>query len=104
MKRIFKYRLPPVGYSGLAMHDPARFLAVGWQGRQLVMWAEVHDEYPPLVQHMHVVVTGGRPPSEADYIGTATLDEAGEPYVVHVYREWASSANEHSPKWLAAHV
>lgn len=92
MSRIFKYRLPPVGYAGIAMHDPAHLLAVGWQGRQLVLWAEVHTDRPPLVQHIHVVQTGGNPPDEADYIGTATLDDHGEPYVVHVYREYAATA------------
>lgn len=95
-RRIFKYRLPPAGYAGLGAHGNPTWLAVGWQGHQLVLWAEVDESMPVKVHGFEVVMTGYQVPTDehatAEYVGTAQLIEAdGTPYVVHVYR-WIPDA------------
>lgn len=91
MRRIFKYRLPPVGYAGLGVHGPdPKVLAVGWQGEQLVVWMEVDVDEPAQVHHFEVVMTGDAAPvvdgADTVYVGTAQSTWDGAPYVVHVYR------------------
>jgi hypothetical protein len=87
-RRVLKYRLPPVGYAGLATHGDPIPRAVGWQGRQLVAWMEVDTDAPVKIHGFGVVMTGDPVPTQdhatVEYVGTAQLDD-GE-YVVHVYR------------------
>jgi hypothetical protein len=88
MRRIFKYSLPPVGEAALGMHGDPRPLGVGWQGRQLVMWAEVDDDRAARIRAFTVVMTGD-PVPDGEYIGSVQRVDDGQPYVVHVYRQAA---------------
>ena len=89
MQTVFKY---PLRNSGISVHhlpiDP-KFLTVGFQGSQLVLWAEVRPTAPTKEYKFYTALTGGiideQPGCIRRYIGTAQLDDGGSPFVVHVY-------------------
>lgn len=82
--RILKYKVLPWGLSSYTFGSKPRWLAVGTQGHEVVVWAETLEgiEYRAnLVAHM----TGEFVPPTDFYIGTTTIEEEGSRIVVHVY-------------------
>jgi len=91
--RILKFPIPGAREVGLP-YVVARWLGVGWQGDELVVWAEAlqADE---IATHLVVAMTGqpapvSRPGMRSEHVGTAmhpTLN-SGAPFVAHVYQVW----------------
>jgi hypothetical protein len=83
-RRVLKFTVAPT-VTVIATADEPRFLAVGWQGDQLCVWAEatVGDGWrTPMV----AVATGDPVPGpDRVYVGTASTDHFGSPIVMHVY-------------------
>jgi hypothetical protein len=83
MNVILKYPLEP-GPQRVQMPRYARLLHVGEKAGQLVLWAWVHTDEPPLERRIRVHGTGhplGVYPGI--YVGTAIVG----PYVWHVFDE-----------------
>jgi hypothetical protein len=87
--RILKVPLPLAGPGVVRTGIHPRFLAVGFQGEELVAWVEatVGDL---VTTKVFVALTGEHVPLDGFYIGTAQLLRPGlvgltNPYVVHVY-------------------
>lgn len=80
-RRILKFVVRP--YIGTVQTaDEPRFLAVGSQGTDVVVWAEA-TVGEGVINVLDGYMTGQDAPSEAEYIGTATTSDG---IVVHVYR------------------
>lgn len=96
MAKIFKYVIEPEG-TVIGEGQIVVPLTVGWQGEDLVIWAEVEDwvygkmMQPPAGLFVLPVPTGeDRPPSGFSYVGTAqpnsgSPDLFGVGIVMHVY-------------------
>ena len=85
-ERLLKFVVHPFA-SEVVTSDEPRFLSVGWQGDDLVVWAEATVGEGCRTE-LVAVPTGGFRPLAAEYIGTAqhpTLNDGG-PLVMHVYR------------------
>jgi hypothetical protein len=66
--------------------DPPRFLSVGWQNGNLVVWCEATPG-EGVRTTLAAAMTGDNVPEDAEYIGAAqhlTLLD-GDPFVAHVY-------------------
>ncbi len=83
-RRILKFKIPVA--ITFESEDEPRFLAVGWQGEDLVAWAEVTVGVGVRTT-LAVAMTGDDVPADAEYVGTAQHDTmlGGSPFVAHVY-------------------
>lgn len=83
-RRVLKFVVDPYG-SVIVTADAPRFLAVGWQGERLCVWAEA--EAGDGVRTPVVTARTGDPvpPDDGIYIGTASTDAFGSTLVMHVY-------------------
>lgn len=84
-RRILKFRLLPISVTEIETADEPRFLAVGAQGKDIVVWAEA-TVGKGVRTCLVGVMTGQMPPLDGEYIGTATQSSG---IVVHAYwRTW----------------
>lgn len=83
-RRILKFTI--VVATTIETADGPRFLAVDWQGDELVVWAEATPG-EGVRTTLAAAMTGDWVPEDAEYVGTAqhpTLNGGG-PFVAHVY-------------------
>lgn len=83
-RRILKFVLQPET-TIIETADQPRFLAVGWQGEDLCVWAEAAAG-TGVVSLLGAVPTGMAPPDDGEYVGTAQTEAFGPRLVFHVYR------------------
>jgi hypothetical protein len=86
MRTVWKYELDQHNTETLlTVPAGAKFLAVGFQGDCLVVWAEVWDSEgkPSASVVVHVVGTGHEVPERVSYLGTVQVGA----FVFHVYVE-----------------
>jgi hypothetical protein len=87
--RILKVPLPLAGPGVVRTGIHPRFLAVGFQGEELVAWVEA-TAGDLVTTRVFVALTGEYVPAGSVYVGTAQLLRPGlvgltNPYVAHVY-------------------
>lgn len=84
-RRILKVALPAVGPGTVETGSKPRFLAIDWQGYELVAWVEA-ETGDSVVTQVFTALTGNDVPGGV-YVGTAQRWNAEGPFVVHVYRD-----------------
>ena len=86
-RRILKFTVRPFAPNEIQTGDKPHFLAVDWQGDELVVWCEATVGGGYLTRLTAVPTGGDAPDPRWSYVGTAmhpTLLE-GDPLVMHVY-------------------
>ncbi|MCG7629022.1 hypothetical protein MHM88_14520 [Epibacterium sp. MM17-32] len=79
---IWKFVLrDTLSHQTVDMPKPLRILSAGRQQRDIVIWAEVVPGEPTEQRLIQVVMTGQRPPLDAQFIDTVFYDDL----VFHVY-------------------
>lgn len=84
-RRILKFVVVP-GVTAIETADDPRFLAVGVQSRDVVVWAEAMVG-KGVVTKLGAVMTGEAPPVGSEYIGTTQMTTNIGQIVIHVYRQ-----------------
>lgn len=88
-KTVHKFTLrPDHGYASVIMPEGAQVLSVGFQRRDLRLWALV-DEGAPMVARTFFVCLTGRSLPEGEW-GLIGRGETPDPYVAHVFEEIAN--------------
>ena len=91
MRRILKFTVQPFAANEIETADEPRFVAAGWQGENLVVWAEATVGSGVLTRLTAIPTGGDVPDFRWKYVATAQhptmLD--GNPLVMHVYSAMA---------------
>lgn len=95
MKTVYKYTIPANNFGqNLARDFPehAKFLSVGEQADELVMWVQVDTDEKPEQRTITVVGTGHpiplRPLCQPEFIGTVQMQSG---IVLHVFEQVPNS-------------
>lgn len=80
MRRILKFVVRAQPVTTIETNDWPRFLSVGTQGEDIVVWCEATPGVG-IKTDLGAVMTGQAPPPDGEYIGTGQVG----PIVVHVY-------------------